>query len=154
MTPSLRDEIRQSRPFDSPAQEAFLGILRTAAELEHTFAEMLRPHGITSTQYNVLRILRGAGPDGLCRNEVRDRMVARVPDATRLLDRLEGMGLIERRRDTDDRRFVTTRITDEGLSMLAALDAPVVALHETQLGALEPAEVRTLTALLERVRGT
>lgn len=154
MATSLRDEIRQSRPFDSLQQEAYLGILRTAAVLEHSMADMLKPHGITPTQYNVLRILRGAGPGGLCRNEVRDRMVARVPDATRLLDRLEGLGLIERQRQSEDRRFVTTRITDAGLELVDGLDGPVMKLHEAQLAALDGDEIRVLIELLERARGT
>lgn len=154
MKTTLRHESRQSKPFASLPRKAYLGILRTAAELEHSLAEMLKTHGITHTQYNVLRILRGAGRNGLCRNDVRDRMVARVPDATRLLDRLEAMELIERHRDAEDRRFVTTRITGEGLRLLGELDAPVLELHDAQLGALEPDEVRVLIGLLERVRGT
>ena len=149
---NLRDEIRQTKPFDDPAQEAYLGVVRTAAELEHTVSELLKPHGITQTQYNVLRILRGAGDDGLSRNEVRDRMIAPVPDATRLLDRLAGAGLIRRTRDAADRRFVTTRITDEGLRILDALDDPVLDLHREQFAALGEAEIRTLVGLLDRVR--
>ena len=149
---TLRDEIRQTKPFDDPAQEAYLGVVRTAAELEHAVSELLKPHGITQTQYNVLRILRGAGDDGLSRNEVRDRMIAPVPDATRLLDRLAATGLIRRTRDATDRRFVTTRITDDGLRMLDALDEPVLDLHREQFAALDEAEIRTLVGLLDRVR--
>ena len=96
MSPDLRSEIRQSRPFSSPEQEAFLSIGRTWAVLEHMFSEALRPYGITATQYNVLRILRGASERGLCRAEVMERMITMVPDATRLLDRMEAAGLIER----------------------------------------------------------
>ena len=81
-------------------------------------AEALKPHGVTPTQYNVLRILRGSGEEGLCRSEIMERMIARVPDATRLLDRMEGAGLIERERSQVDRRFVTTRITEEGRRVL------------------------------------
>jgi len=115
-------------------------------------AELLKPHGITHTQYNVLRILRGAGDKGLCRNDLRDRMVALVPDATRLLDRMEALSLIERRRDSDDRRFVTARITAAGLALLSELDEPVLELHRAQVGALEPYELHTLISLLERIR--
>lgn len=154
MNPTLRDEIRQTKPFDSAQQEAYLALLRTAAELEHTLAEMLRPHGITPTQYNVLRILRGAGRAGLCRNDVRDRMVARVPDATRLLDRMDSMGLIRRERDTEDRRYVTARITAAGERLLEGLDEAVLEVHTAQFAGLEAAELRTLISLLERVRGT
>jgi DNA-binding MarR family transcriptional regulator len=153
MQPSkLLDEIRQTRPFASRQQEVYLAILRTAAVLEHATVEMLRPHGVTPTQYNVLRILRGAGKGGLCRNAVRDRMVANVPDATRLLDRMEASGLIERQRDEQDRRFVTARITAEGLRLLDVLDEPMQALHRQQLGPLEPDEVDALITLLERIR--
>lgn len=152
MSTTLRDEIRQTKPFDSLQQEAYLGILRTAAELEHSLAEMLKPHGITHTQYNVLRILRGAGRRGLCRNDVRDRMVAQVPDATRLLDRMEASDLIERERDPDDRRYVTARITAEGERLLKELDDPVLELHRKQFGALDEAGLRSLITLLEGVR--
>lgn len=154
MNTTLREEIGQTRPFASPQQEAYLGVLRTAAQLEHGLAEMLKAHGITHTQYNVLRILRGAGDKGLCRNDVRDRMVAKVPDATRLLDRMEAMGLIRRQRDSEDRRYVTARITSEGLALLEELDEPVLELHEVQLDGLEDDELRTLITLLERVRGS
>src|SRR3990172_9879074 len=106
MPRTLQSELRQRKPFSSLEQEAMLSIARTAAQLEHTTAEALKPHGITPTQYNALRILRGAGAEGLCRNEVRDRLLARVPDATRLLDRLEAMGLVLRAREGEDRRFV------------------------------------------------
>lgn len=152
MIDSLRREIRQEKPFASREQEAYLGVLRTSAVLEHDLAELLKPHGITHTQYNVLRILRGAGASGLCRNDVRDRMIAEVPDATRLLDRLEDMELLERRRDAEDRRFVTARLTDLGIELLEALDEPVLELHARQLEALDRTEVETLIALLDRVR--
>ena len=149
---TLRDEIKQTKPFDDPAQEAYLGVVRTAAELEHSVSELLKPHGITQTQYNVLRILRGAGEAGLNRNQVRDRMIAPVPDATRILDRLDAAGLIVRSREGADRRFVTTRITDEGLHMLDALDAPVLDLHREQFAPLGEAEIRAVIDLLDRVR--
>jgi len=100
----------------------------------------------------VLRILRGAGEEGLCRNEVRERMVSRVPDATRLLDRMETAGLIQRERGTADRRFVTTRITPEGLRLLEELEEPVQGLHRAHLGHLAGEELETLVRLLDRVR--
>lgn len=152
MAPTLRDEIRQSKPFGSLEQEALLSIERTAAVLMHGFAESLKEHGITPTQYNVLRILRGAGPAGLCRNEIRDRMVAQVPDVTRLLDRMEQGGLVERERAEDDRRLVTTRITREGLRLLKRLDAPVAQSHAQRLGHLSAAQLRSLIALLALAR--
>ena len=152
MATQLKDEIRQSKPFTSLEQEAHLSIERTAAVLVHAMAEALKAHGITPAQYNALRILRGAGPGGLCRGEVRDRLVAQVPDVTRLLDRLEAAGLVERERGTEDRRFVTTRITARGLELLDALDAPVEEIHRRSLGHLERGELATLVALLAKVR--
>lgn len=152
MAARLQDEIRQSRPFDSLEQEAHLSIERTAALLGHAFGEALKAYGVTPTQYNVLRILRGGGDKGLCRNEVRERMVAQVPDATRLLDRMEAAGLIRRDRDAADRRFVTTRLTDEGRRVVDELDEPVRELHRAHLGHLGEEELRTLIDLLGRVR--
>ena len=148
----LRTEIKQTRPFGSLAEEAYLSVIRTAAMLSHSFNDAVKDRGITGTQYNALRVLRGAGSQGLCRNEVRDRLVARVPDATRLLDRLDRMGLIERAREGGDRRFVRTRITAAGLELLAALDEPTLALHERQFSAAGEADLRALIATLERVR--
>ena len=152
MTTRLQDEIKQTRPFASLQQEAYLSIGRTWAAMEHAFAETLKPHGITPTQYNVLRILRGAGDTGLCRSEVIERMISRVPDATRLLDRMESANLIVRERSSQDRRFVTTRITPEGRHLLAEMDAPVDALHRRQFGDLEEAELRRLIELLGLAR--
>src|SRR5437867_5889690 len=103
----LQTEIKQNQPFPHPTAEALLGILRTAAVLEHHLGEGLKPYGITTTQYNVLRILRGAGRNGLCGREVAERLVSRVPDVSRLLDRTEDLGLIKRERDPEDKRHVT-----------------------------------------------
>jgi DNA-binding MarR family transcriptional regulator len=152
MMTNLREELRQGRPFRSREQEAFLSIGRTWAVLDHAFSEALKPHGITTTQYNALRILRGAGDAGLCRAEVMDRMVSRVPDATRLLDRLERSGLIERQRDPTDRRYVKTRITAKGLETLRALDGPVQAIHCEHLGHISESELGVLVGLLARIR--
>jgi DNA-binding MarR family transcriptional regulator len=152
MVTRLRDEIKQTKPFASVHEEAFLNVARTAAVLNHSFAEAVKAYGITLTQYNVLRILRGAGNAGLCRNDVRDRLVAQVPDVTRLLDRMEEAGLIERERESVDRRMVTTRITVEGLRVLKALDEPVLALHKAQLGHLSKAQLTTLIELLTLAR--
>jgi DNA-binding MarR family transcriptional regulator len=152
MATHLRDEIKQTRPFSSLEQEAYLGVGRTWAVLEHALAEALKRYGITPTQYNVLRILRGAGASGLCRGEVMERMIARVPDATRLLDRMESAGLIERERGVTDRRFVTTRITGEGLRLLGVLAEPILALHRQQFDGLTPADLEKLIELLELAR--
>jgi DNA-binding MarR family transcriptional regulator len=152
MSPTLQAELRQRKPFASLEHEAVLAIARTAALLEHSTAEALKPHGLTPTQYNALRILRGAGQEGLCRNEVRDRLVARVPDATRLLDRLEEMDLVRRAREGEDRRFVLTRITPAGLDLLGRLDREVTELHHRQLGHLGAERLRRLIGLLEVAR--
>jgi DNA-binding MarR family transcriptional regulator len=152
MPNSLRDEILQNRPFACLEQEAFLSLGRTWAVLDHAFAEALKPHGITPTQYNVLRILRGAGESGFCRAEVMKRMVAKVPDATRLLDRMEAAGLIERERRTVDRRYVSARITEAGLRLLTDLDEPVLALHRLHFGMLDEAELRGLIDMHARIR--
>ncbi len=152
MTPSLQTEIRQRKPFASLEQEASLSISRSAALLEHAAAEALKPHGLTPTQYNALRILRGSEPEGLCRNEVRDRLIARVPDATRLLERLEEMALVVRAREGDDRRFVRARITRAGLDLLATLDPVVEQLHRRQLGHLGERKLRALVDLLAETR--
>jgi DNA-binding MarR family transcriptional regulator len=154
MSTRLRDEIKQTRPFSSPEQEAFLSLGRTWAVLEHAMAEALKPHGITPTQYNVLRILRGAGEAGLCRSEIIERMIARVPDATRLLDRMEAVDLVERERSEEDRRFVTTRITEAGLRLLVELDATILELHQRQFAALDETGLRTLIDLLALARAS
>jgi len=154
MTPRLQDEIKQTKPFASLEQEAMLSIERTAALLGHQLEQALKPFGVTPTQYNVLRILRGAGERGLCRSEVRERLIAQVPDVTRLLDRLEETKLIERSRDSVDRRLVNTRITSEGLDLLRRLDQPVLDFHKTQLGHLSKDNLRTLIELLTSARET
>lgn len=164
MAGKLQNEIRKARAFASLSQEVFLNLLKTADVLAGQVAELLKPFGISATQYNVLRILRGAGagccgggravPDakGLACREIGQRMITRDPDLTRLLDRLEKNGLIVRERDTKDRRVVHTRITDGGLDVLKKLDEPVMNLHELQLGHLKKKELEELLELLERVR--
>lgn len=152
VSPRLQDELKQVRPWGSVEEEAALNIARTAAVLDHALAQELKPFSITPTQYNVLRILRGAGPDGLCRNEVGERLIRRVPDVTRLLDRMEEMKLIDRRRDDDDRRFVTTYITKKGLAVLDELDERLPVVHRAQLGHLSESRLRALIALLEEAR--
>lgn len=148
----LQEEIRQTRPFATVEQEASLSIARTAALLEHAVGEALKPYGLTPTQYNALRILRGAGDDGLCRNEVGERMVAIVPDATRLLDRLDQMGLVTRSREGTDRRFVRSRLTAPGRQLVDSLDAVITELHARHLGHLGADRLRTLVELLEAAR--
>jgi DNA-binding MarR family transcriptional regulator len=152
MTLRLKDELKQSKPFGSLEQEAMLSIQRTNAVLGYSAIETLKPFGVTPTQYNVLRILRGVRPAGLCREDIRSRLIAEVPDVTRLLDRMEQAGLVVRERDTLDRRLVTTRVTPKGLRLLDDLDGPVEKVHQEQLGHLSKAELRSLIALLAKAR--
>lgn len=148
----LASELKQTKPFTSPVQEAVLSIKRTAALLELRLAELLRPYGVTPTQYNVLRILRGAGADGLPRCEVQGRLVAPVADTTRLLDRLEKMGLVSRARNTDDRRVVTSKITPRGLALLDKVAAPLKKFEEDEVGQVSDARLRSLIGILDEVR--
>jgi DNA-binding MarR family transcriptional regulator len=152
MTSTLQTELKQTRPFPRRTTEAMLGILRTAAMLDHQLDAALRPHGVTSTQYNVLRILRGAGAEGLCGREVAERMVARVPDVPRLLERLEGLGLIARERDPADRRHVTARITREGLELLQEVTPDVDAVEQARLGHLSGPALAGLIRGLAAIR--
>ena len=152
MSQSLQEEIGQNRPFGSLEQEAFLSIVRTAARLTDAFEQVLRPVGITGAQYNVLRILRGADAGGLCRNDVRDRMVTRMPDMTRLLDRMEAAGLVSRSRAASDRRMVTTRITPRGQELLEQLEAEVAREHQRRLAHMSHARLRMLIELLAEAR--
>ncbi len=149
---ALEREIAQSRGFDSPAQEALLNLLRTASLLERQQAAFFRPYGVTATQYNALRILRGRHPEPLACGTVGERLVTPVPDVTRLLDRLAAKGLIERHRATSDRRVVRVAITEAGLELLAKIDRPLAAWLEDQLGGLGARRLERLSRLLERVR--
>jgi DNA-binding MarR family transcriptional regulator len=148
----LASELKQTRPFASPAHEAMVSIARTSAILELRVAEVLRPFGITPTQYNVLRILRGAGADGLPRCEVQSRLVAPVADTTRLLDRLERMGLVSRARDADDRRIVTSRITPRGLALLDKAAGPMKEQEQGEVGQVPDTRLRSLISILDEIR--
>lgn len=152
MSPDLRTEIKQTGPFRSLYQEAGLAIQRTAALVAHAHTEAFKPFGVSGAQYNVLRILRGAGEGGLCRNEVGERLVTKVPDVTRLLDRLEERGLIERTREGTDRRFVTTRITGAGRDLLVAIEGPLVELERRLFGHMTEEQLRSLVDLLALAR--
>ena len=121
---SLATTLKQNRPFVSLEQEVYLSILRTASELSYAVDQFFRSFDITPSQYNVLRILRGAGTDGLCRNEISERMVTATPDMTRLLDRMEKAGWVTRERAEEDRRQVSTHITKAGMELLAKLERP------------------------------
>jgi len=134
-----------------PEELTFLDLMRTTDILSRRLIPVLKAEDLSATQYNVLRILRGA-PAGLACGEIAGRMITRDPDVTRLLDRLEKRGLIARSRETRDRRTVITRITPHGLQLLARLDAPVRAAHRAQLGHLGRNRLRALSALLRLAR--
>lgn len=134
-------------------ESTFLELLRTSDTLSRRLAGVLKSEDLSSTQYNVLRILRGA-PEGLACGEIAARMITRDPDVTRLLDRMEKRGLISRCRETKDRRVVQARITPEGLEALERLDEPVLAAHHEQLGHMSAGHLRTLTQLLRAARET
>jgi DNA-binding MarR family transcriptional regulator len=152
MATDLLTELKQSKPFRSLEQEAHLNVVRTATVLADAFDLLLKPFGVSAAQYNVLRILQGADPEGLCRNDLRNRLLRRMPDVTRLLDRMEKAGLVTRARDSDDRRLVSTRITQKGQRLLDKLDALVEKEHQQRLGHLSDAQLRTLIELLTLVR--
>lgn len=148
----IRDEIKQTRPFRSMEDEVLVGLLRTADVVQRRALSVLKDRDLTLNQYNVLRILRGAGAEGLPCREIGGRMISHDPDLTRLLDRLEKRGLVVRSREARDRRVVTSRITPAGLALLAELDAPAEESARRTLAHLGKAELKTLAALLDRVR--
>lgn len=149
----LRRELKQTKPFGSKQTEAHLSVLRTAEYLSREFAKCLKPFGLTGTQYNVLRILRGAGASGLACGAIAGRMITHVPDVTRLLDRMERKGWLARGRDAGDRRVVVTRITPQGRVLADRLDAPVLAAHARLLAHLQARELKDLIRTLEKIRG-
>src|SRR5215208_7937089 len=152
MARTLLDDLQQTKPFGSLHEEALLNIVRTSATMLDAMDELMKSRGITNTQYNVLRILRGAEPVGLCRNELRDRLVNRMPDVTRLLDRMEEAGLVARTRDNEDRRMVTTRITPAGRRLVDELDEPVRQFQDERVGHMTDAQLQTLVDLLTLAR--
>jgi DNA-binding MarR family transcriptional regulator len=148
----LQEEIRQTRPFESIEEEAMLNIVRTAEVLQRAISDFLGGFGLSPVQYNVLRILRGAGPAGATCSQIGKRMLTHDPDITRLLDRLETRGLIARARDGADRRAVITRITEAGLTLIGGIDPPLRKLYRTRLRKFSREELAGLTARLEQVR--
>ena len=153
MTTDLQTELKQKKPFPRIGAEALVSILRTAAVLDHQLTDALKPFGITHTQYNVLRILRGAGAAGLCGREVAERMVSPVPDVSRLLDRMEDTDLISRERDSEDRRHVTARISRKGLALLDETTPRLEAVERARFGQLPAGRLQHLVEVLAAVRG-
>jgi DNA-binding MarR family transcriptional regulator len=150
---SIQAAIKQSRPFRSPAQEAWIGLMLTSEAVRWPFHDLLAGrHDLTLQQYNVLRILRGAGAEGLPTLEIGVRMFERTPGVTRLLDRLEAKGLVARERAAADRRQVFCRLTTGGADLLRTLDRPIDALDDKVMAGLTAAEQRELIRLLDKLR--
>jgi MarR family transcriptional regulator, organic hydroperoxide resistance regulator len=148
---TVGEEIQQTRPFATMEEELLVSLLRTTDVLHQRFEQIIRPFNISMTQYNVLRILRGAEPNGRTCGEIGERMIAREPDVTRLLDRMDKSGLLKRTRDSDDRRVVVTRITSSGLKLLDELEPKLRELD----GLLKPMgerKIETMLKLLDEVR--
>ncbi len=148
----VQAEIKQTRPFRSVRQEAAIALFRTVDDLRRRYDAVIEPHGITAQQYNVLRILRGAHPDPLPTLEIGQRLIERVPGITRLLDRLEAKGLVERKRCTHDRRMVHCWIAPAGLELLATMEEAVDAADDASMGDLSDEETAELVGMLDRIR--
>jgi DNA-binding MarR family transcriptional regulator len=143
---------KPARPSSSLEARTFVALLKIADTVGQEAEQLVKSAGLTGAQYNVLRILRGAEPDGLPCSAIADRMISHDPDMTRLLDRMEKRGLITRERQTDDRRVVKTRITPQALRLLKTLDQPIHELHKRQFRHVSTARLKTLSDLLEEVR--
>ena len=152
MSSALQRELRQRRPFQSAAHEAVLGLMRTADLIKRQAAAVVEPHGITLQQYNVLRILRGAGDDGLPTLEVAERMIEQTPGVTRLLDRLETKELVRRQRCPKDRRQHLCWIASKGLTLLEKIDALTPRANEEALKGLTQKERVAFIRLLDAIR--
>lgn len=151
---SLQDELKQNRPFATRTEELGVGLLRTASLFRRAIAQRAEPYGVSLAQYNVLRILRGAGDEGLPTLAVRDRLVEEAPGITRLIDKLEQAGHVRRDRTGKDRRTVRCRITSKGLTLLTEMDAPMKELNDVMRRALaDQTEQDAMIDMLARVRG-
>ncbi len=148
----LQRELKQNRPFPSRAAEATVAIMKTADVVKRSVGGVIEKEGITMQQYNVLRILRGAGESGIPTLDIIDRMIEETPGITRLLDRIETKGLVRRERCKEDRRQVLCWITEPGLDVLVRLERPVIELERDAIGKLRKSELETLIALLDKVR--
>lgn len=149
---ALKEEIAQQRPFSSVEEEVLLNIMRTSDCLHRAFQRRTRHWGVTSTQYNVLRILRGAHPQGLTCSAIGERMITAVPDITRLLARMKALKLIRQQRDKRDRRVIWTQISPAGLDLLAQMDGEVSRMPAELLGHLKREEIAEFVRLLESAR--
>jgi DNA-binding MarR family transcriptional regulator len=154
MTAALQQELRKQHPFETPEQEAYLNLIRTCQHLVAFEDRFMRQYGLSGPKYNVLRILRGIGGEGAPCSVIRERMVTRVPDITRLIDRLERDGLVTRHRVERDRRVVLVRPSKKALELLIKMDDPLLELHREQLGHMSRKDLASLSQLLERARQT
>jgi len=152
MAKGIQAELKQSKPFSSAGEEASIAILRTGDLLQQQLVELLRPYGLSPTQFNALRILRGAGETGLPCSEIGERMINHDPDITRLLDRLEQRDLVARQRDPKDRRVHIARITKTGLDLLKGLDKPVEEFHRVTTAEIGESNLKSLIRLLDKLR--
>ncbi len=152
MVGKVQEEIKQSKPFRNLQEEVFINLLLTADTLSRQLAEMLKRSGLTPAQYNVLRILRGAGDCGHACREIGDRMITKDPDVTRLLDRLEDRGLVSRARDERDRRVITVRVTPKGLGLLSELDSEIDRFDRKLFEHMSERQLTKLCELLEVAR--
>ena len=152
---SIQEELQQRRPFQSKRQEVFLALLRTAAVVKRPVAKVVEAHDLSLAQYNVLRILRGAGDEGLPTLTIRERMIEEAAGITRLIDKLEASGMVRRERGaSSDRRQVFCRITESGLKVLSELDPVVNGADDETLAFLDDARLDELLAILEEVRAS
>ena len=148
----MRKELKQVKPLPGREEELYLNLARTTEALSWKIGELLKTYELTGVQYNALRILRGAGSEGLRCGEISERLITRDSDITRLLERLENRGLISRERKEEDRRQVITRISESGLQLLSEIDEPMTLLHRRQLGHLGESMIEELNALLVLAR--
>lgn len=149
----MQNELKQNKPFNSTAEAVHLAVLVTAEKLKANAAHVFKSKDLTAAQYNVLRILRGAGKNGITCTEISGRMITRDSDITRMLDRLEARGLISRERQADDRRVVKAFIADAGLLLLKELDRPLRKLVENQMAGISENDLKKLVKLLDKIRG-
>ena len=152
MSTSLQEELKQSKPFASLEVEAYISLVRTEAILSQRVNALFKAHGITQTLYNLMRIIRGGPEEGVPCATVGERLITRVPDVTRLVDRAVDQGLVTRNRPESDRRVVLLRLTERGDTLLETLRQPLVDLHGEQLGRLPENDLKTLIDLLARLR--
>lgn len=152
MPKTLQEELNMSRPFASLEVEAYISLVRTEALLSQRVHALFKQHGITQTLYNLMRIIRGGPEEGVPCSAIAERLITRVPDVTRLVDRAVKLGLVTRKRPENDRRVVLLRLTKKGYALLERLNDPLATLHGEQLGCLSKRELKALVDLLARLR--